>query len=473
MISSSSLWPRMRTWGALGGVCLAVASCGPYAAFGVDMREAARKAVPAVVAVQWQVDSDDEADEGAPSGLTLASGVVISSEGLVATCYVEKGDPAVLLADGRSLPAKVLVDDERSNLLLLKVEASDMPALEISTAAPELAQGILAAIGTGKTERAVAQGIVTATGVSLPDFRHEVVETDVVVGPMSAGSPVVDSEGRLVAMVVAAKSPDPRTPGPAIVIPATYVQMLLDARRDDERVVVRHAFLGVSIANREGPGALVTSVVEDSPAGEAGILEGDVIKTIDGHTVSTPHDVIVQVGKRRESENIRIKLERDGESQEVEAKLDALPNEFARPRPTPKISTGRQRGVYVVDKDGRLVAIEEAIRKATEANKAARTSQDGDSGDSRTSPPEGVPRGSSGHVSELFEKRNPLPPNISSAYGPDLFEKRNPPRPTIRVERSDTEQALKDLNEEVKSLRAQFEELREVLDEIRERLGDE
>ncbi len=415
MSSRVPLWPAFKRWTALGGVCLVVAFHATNPAAAVDMRQAARMAVPAVVAVEWLLESGEEAGEASSPSLAMASGTVLSSDGLVVTCYLGEGTPAVMFADGRSLPARVLVDDERSNLLLLKVEASDVPALEIAKKAPALAQGILAVVGRGKTERAVAQGIVTATGGALPDIRHEILETDVVVGAMSAGSPVVASEGQLIGIVVGAKSTEARHPGPAVLIPAKYVQMLLDARSGDERVVVRRGYLGVSIAYREGPGALIASVMDDSPASDAGILKGDVIKTIDGNAVSMPDDVIVQIGKRRETETVLVTLDRTGQPQEIEVTLAAIPGKFARPRPTPKRA---------------------------------------DAGDFRLSPPQGVPRESSGSVSNLFEKRYP-------------------PRPATRVGRSDTEKALKELGEEMKTLREQLKDIQEVLNGLQERLEKE
>lgn len=539
MTSNVSIWTPFKSWTVLGGACVVVGFCATNPAAGADFRQAARKAVPAVVVVEWHVAPDEEAGEEASQAPELASGTVVSSDGLIVTRYLGEGEPTIMFADGPSLAAKTLVDDERSDLLLLKVEASDLPAIGIAKKAPELAQGILAAVSTSKTERAVAQGIVTAIGGSLDDIRHEILETDVAVGQMSVGAPVVDAKGQLTGIVVAAKSTDAGNLGRAVVIPAGYVQMLLDARSGDDTVVVRRGYMGVSIANQEGPGALVTGVMDDSPASAAGILEGDEIKTIDGNAVSTPHDVIVQIGKRREFEKVLVRLDRDGQPQEVEVTLETISAKFARSRPTPRILITPPRERHIFKKDGRMSAVnpkdsqvralEEAIRKATAADQAAKKAQKADlaealkkaeeatdpaekaelesgalelkaaneaklaarehklqalkrllektrqgaAADFRRSAPEGVPRGSSGHVSDLFEKRNPLPPNISSAYGPDLFEKRTPPRPTIRVERSDTEKALRELGTEMKTLREQFEELREILDEIRERMEEE
>ncbi len=507
----------------------------------IDLREAARQAVPATVAVEWRVTSTQQHSPygaavppstgylapryptttgsypPAPGGppvasqyptptapyapapgappvassypappvapqypgagkktetVTLASGTTVSLNGLVVTPKLDEADagaPTVMLADGRSLPAKIVVDDRRSGLLLLKVEASDLPAIEIAEATPELAQPLLAAAASGPKVRTVAQGMVTAESANLAEagMHCAIIRTDIAVGPGSAGGPVVDGDGRLIGIVVLNTSRDGWQSGPALVIPSSYVSMLLDAHEGDDTVVIERPYLGVVLGDKEGP--RVTKVVPETPAARADIREGDQITAVDGVQVSTPHDVIVQVGKHRASETAKITVERDGEDQDIEVALGPVPKPQSTKSPAAIIASAKTRLRPILDEDGEVIALPmdpaglaEALKniqrdlwkkgQRVNENRAAisyLTQQQ------KASQQAGSQAGTTRKSMPAFER------------GPQVS------KPVIRVERSDTEKALSDLSTQVTALHEQLKVIREELNKLNERLDEE
>jgi serine protease Do len=518
-MSSTGLRYRVvRASVACGLIGCLLAAQSTSSAAQIDLREAARKAVPATVAVEWRVTS---ARQPSPYGtavppstgyvtpgyptppapytptpsappvvpqypgvgektetVTLASGTVVSTDGLVVTPKLDEadaGNPAVMFEDGRSLPAKIVVDDRRSGLLLLEVETSDLSAIAIAEAGPELAQPLLAAVASGPKVRTVAQGIVTCESANLADagMPWAIIQTDIAVGPGSAGGPVVDGEGRLIGIVVANTSRNGWQPGPALAIPSSYVPMLLDAYEGDETVVVERPYLGVVLGDKAGP--RVTKIVPETPAARADIREGDRITAVDGVQVSTPHDVIVQVGKRRASETAKITVERDGEDQDIEVALGPVPKPQTTKSPAARIVPAETGLRPLLDEDGKEIilftdpegglaeSVKKKLTRALNRQLMGKAPEAGENG-AAISYLNQQQKASQQAGSQAGTTRKSMP---AFKRGPQAS------KPVIRVERSDTEQALADLSTQVTTLHEQLKVIREELKKLNERSDEE
>ncbi|HEV3342178.1 MAG TPA: trypsin-like peptidase domain-containing protein, partial [Pirellulales bacterium] len=236
-------------------------------------REAVQKAIPAAVAVEWRADekagpqqaarnvrrlpdAETQVGDSDPhrrttvrwraipasqrADLALTSGVVVSANGLVVTANREPdGHYVVIFADGRSLPARVVVDDRRSGLRLLKVDATDLPHLALADNEAEIGDQVFAAFCTDRRERAAAQGMVAARPKAAS------IELDLATGPMSAGGALVNEFGKLVGIISGKSAPDARTQTNNSAVPLRDIRALLAAQQGENTVVVHRGFLGL------------------------------------------------------------------------------------------------------------------------------------------------------------------------------------------------------------------------------------
>lgn len=471
-----------------------------------DMRKAARQAVAATVAVEWETPAAAEKNDSSgqaggayapwpgstkptspvpqpyrpiplqqftpgstslvPASLGRASATVVSSDGLLVTrLNAAHGEELkVTFSDGRTLQAKLLVHDHRTGLQLLKVDAEKLPHLEAAEDDVELGQPALAAACTGLRSREVAQGIVAATDCALPDVPCDTVQTDALVGPMSAGGPLVDAEGRLVGIVVAKEGQNAQQRGAAFAIPARWVNALLGASKGEETRVIQRGLLGIVLdasSNEKGV-PVVRKIIEDQPAGKAGIRVGDEIVSVGGSPVSEPDDVVREIGRCQAGDSVKITVRRDGQLQEFEVTLSAreAPVRTAKTGPSPRIDYVHPDRLLFADEDGVLRVINPRsgrVYENTTPNAEARKSWE-----------EAVKawrkdEGNGQDAAKLYQR-------ALQAYQ-EALRARQPTSPTIRVERSNVEKSLDELNGEIRSLKEQLKDLNEAVKKLNQRLS--
>jgi S1-C subfamily serine protease len=470
-----------------------------------DMRKAARQAVAATVAVEWQMPvaaqegKSPELDGvgGAPTGaqpnpyrsswnaymqdfarssqdsegsrlssVVSASATVVSPDGLLVTHLDTGQDPDIQItfADGRTQPAKLLVDDRRSGLKLLKVNVEDLVHLELADSDVELGQPVLTAACTGLQSREVSQGIVASNKRSIPNLPCTMVQTDALVGVMSAGGPVVDAKGRLVGIVVAKEGRDAYQRGPAIAIPARWVRDLLEARKGEQHVVIQQGLLGVTLEEspRKEGSPLVTNVFPDQPADKAGVRVGDEILVIDGTRVLSPDDVVREIGRRQAGDTVTITLRRDGEHQDIQVALSVreTPPSTAQVRPSPRIQYVHPNRFIYRDEDGKLRVMtpkpgQANSKQAAEALRAWKQAADAWKEYSDATKGKDVAK-FYGDAAKYFEK---------------ALQAQQTTAPTIRVERSEVDKKLDELGSEIRSLKAELKNLNEALKKLNQRLS--
>ncbi|MFZ0557971.1 MAG: trypsin-like peptidase domain-containing protein [Methylovirgula sp.] len=237
------------------------------------------------------------------------SGVIVSPDGLILTNshVVQGGKRAeVSTLDGRTLSARVLGDDPDTDLALVRVdENTTLPAASIGDSKKLKPGEIAIAIGNPLGfEASVTAGIISALGRSLRAKSgrviDDVIQTDAALNPGNSGGPLVSARGEVIgvntAMIAGAQ-------GICFAVAANTARFVLGEIIRHGRV--RRAQLGIGggtialprrIALRLGldqaTGAVVTSVDQDGPAGEAGILTGDIVLAVDGAPVSGADDLV-------------------------------------------------------------------------------------------------------------------------------------------------------------------------------------
>ena len=313
-----------------------------------------KKAAPAVVNVYVQrlQGPSAYADEfrrffGERFGMpqtTLGSGVIVSPDGVVVTnAHVLKvagtAEIRLVLADRREFTAKILLQDEKSDLAVLRIQGGDgrFPYLEFADSdAIEVGDMVLAIgnpFGVGQT---VTSGIVSALGrtrVTRSDTQA-FIQTDAAINPGNSGGALIDMSGRVVGINTAIYSSTGGSHGIGFAIPSNLVKLVVDSAVTGRKL--QRPWLGAKLdeVTRElaeelklsrVAGAVVVRLYDKSPAAEAGLMAGDVIVSVDGRDVDDARAVHYRLTTRGIGNRAQLDIVRRGRRTKVEVALRAAP----------------------------------------------------------------------------------------------------------------------------------------------------
>jgi serine protease Do len=288
-------------------------------------------------------------EEGSPSerhmhphsSMAQGSGFIISSDGYVVTnnhVVDHATDVTVVTDEGKSLPAKVVGTDKKTDLALLKIsEGSNYPHVEFATAAPRVGDWALAVgnpFGLGGT---VTAGIISARGRDIGAGPYDdFLQIDAPVNRGNSGGPTFNAKGEVVGVNTAIYSPSGGSIGIGFAIPSEVAQNVIKSLK--EKGTVTRGWIGVQIQPVNGDiaeslglkvdkGALVADVQKDAPAAEAGIKSGDVILGVNGEHIEGPHELARKIAGMGPEAKADLLIWRGGAEQTVSVKLGTLPNE--------------------------------------------------------------------------------------------------------------------------------------------------
>ncbi|HTA46666.1 MAG TPA: DegQ family serine endoprotease [Bryobacteraceae bacterium] len=299
----------------------------------------------------------------------LGSGVIISPDGYILTNnHVVDGatDVSVTMPDRREFKARVIGTDKRTDVALIKIEASNLPAITIGNSSRlQVGDAVLAIgnpYGVGQT---VTMGIVSAVGRSnlgIEDY-EDFIQTDAPINPGNSGGALVNDRGELIGINTAILAQESGgNQGIGFAVPINLARDVMDQIETHGHVT--RSYLGVtiqevtpSLAKDLGlsgvDGALVSDVSPNSPAQRAGIETGDVILAINGTPISQQNELRMKVSMMSPDQNVRLKISRNGQTREVTVRLAEMPGETLA-----KAGTGNEnatdaslQGVSVQDLD--------------------------------------------------------------------------------------------------------------------------
>ena len=285
----------------------------------------------------------------------LGSGFVVSADGTILTnAHVVDGAEEVIvkLTDKREFKAKVLGLDTASDVAVLKIDAKDLPAVKIGTAAnTRVGEWVLAIGSPFGFESSASAGIVSANSRSLPDGSYvPFIQTDVAVNPGNSGGPLFNMAGEVIGINSQIYSRSGGYQGLSFAIP-------IEVAMNVERQIVAHGKvqrgkLGVGIQEvnqsladsfglKKPSGALVGSVEKDSPAAKAGLEPGDVILAINGKEISSSSELPAIVSSMTPGEQARLQVWRKGGARQVDVQVGKFGDEQVASSDTPEAAKGR------------------------------------------------------------------------------------------------------------------------------------
>ena len=278
-------------------------------------------------------------------GEALGSGVIYRPDGYIVTnnhVIEDASEVSVTLASGSRLPAEVVGTDRLNDLAVLRIDATDLPAIGIRPESDPLLVGeTVVAIGSPfGLDASVTAGIVSALNRDLPvpdsnDRIPAVIQTDAAINPGNSGGALVDLEGRLVGINTAIISRSGSNEGIGFAV--TAAQTVSSAEQLIRQGFVRYPLLGITgtdvseevadafgLADRRG--AVIETVQDGSGADAAGMLPGDVIVAVDGAPLASMSQLVAEVRRRIPGDVVRFTVVRDG------SRLDLVVTLGERPR---------------------------------------------------------------------------------------------------------------------------------------------
>ncbi len=270
----------------------------------------------------------------------LGSGVIVSPNGYILTNQhvVEAADEIqIALADGQTLPAKVVGADPETDLAVLKIEASNLPAIVFADAdSLKVGDWVLAVgnpFGVGQT---VTAGIVSALGrthLGINTFEN-FIQTDAAINPGNSGGALVDAAGNLVGVNSAIYSRTGGSQGIGFAIPVSIARQVM------EQIIksgsVTRGWVGVEVQDmtpelaesfslKNTEGALIAGVLKGGPADTGGIRPGDILLAVNGKKVSDSASLLNLIAELQPGEAAQLTVARKQQSLDLKIKVGRRP----------------------------------------------------------------------------------------------------------------------------------------------------
>lgn len=281
---------------------------------------------------------------------SMGSGFIISPDGYVLTndhVVNNMDEVTVVLNDQRDYRAEVVGRDARSDLALLKIDARDLPTLQLAKDETlKVGQWVIAIGSPYGLDYSASAGIVSAIGRSIPSAHTEnnyipFIQTDVAINPGNSGGPLFNLRGEVVGINSQIYSPTGSSVGLSFAIPASLAIDVVAQLKEKGRV--DRGWLGViiqdvdkNLANSFGldkpKGALINDVDPTGPAAKSGLEAGDVIIKFNGVAVNSSTDLPYLVGRTIPDTKVPVVVMRKGKEKNLSVLVGMLPvdQQFAR-----------------------------------------------------------------------------------------------------------------------------------------------
>ncbi|TXH12556.1 MAG: DegQ family serine endoprotease [Gammaproteobacteria bacterium] len=299
---------------------------------------------------------------------SLGSGFIISADGYILTNahVVDSADEILIrLTDKREFKARVIGFDKRTDVALIKIEATGLPAVRLGDPGVLRVGEWVVAIGSPfGFDNSVTAGIVSAKGRSLPQENYvPFIQTDVAVNPGNSGGPLFNMKGEVIGINSQIYSRSGGFMGISFAIPIDVAMEVQGQLRATGKVV--RGRIGVVIQDltkdlaesfglSKAQGAVVNAVEKGAPADKAGIEAGDVILRFDGRPIASSSDLPRMVGATKPGSRVTVQIWRKGATRDVslvvaEAPDDKLAASSGSRLPKPTEKAANRLGLVVAE----------------------------------------------------------------------------------------------------------------------------
>jgi serine protease Do len=277
---------------------------------------------------------------------SLGSGVIVNADGYILTNnHVVDGatDIKVLLGDKREFQARVIGTDSRTDIAVLKIDATNLPVLAFGDSSKMQVGNFVLAIGNPfGLNQTVTLGIVSATGrggLGIEDY-EDFIQTDASINPGNSGGALINEHGDLIGINTAILSGGGGgNEGIGFAIPGNMARNVMDQILKNGKVT--RAWLGVSIQPvtqdiakafhlPETYGALIANVTKDSPAAKSGLETGDIVLDVDGQKIEDSRTLQLKIGSMSPGTTVKLTVFHNGSNREITVKLGEMPAQTAQ-----------------------------------------------------------------------------------------------------------------------------------------------
>ena len=272
---------------------------------------------------------------------SLGSGFIISADGYILTNahVVNEADEVIVkLSDKREFKAKIIGADRRTDVALLKIEASGLPKVTVGDPGKLRVGEWVAAIGSPfGLENTMTAGIVSAKGRALPQENFvPFIQTDVAINPGNSGGPLFNLKGEVVGINSQIYSRSGGSMGLSFAIPIDVAIEVSTQLKSSGKIT--RGWLGIAIQEitkdlaesfgmKNTNGALIAGVEKSSPAEKGGLEPGDVITKFDGKPIITSSDLPRAVGAAKPGKKAAVEVLRKGTIKGLNVTVGESPSE--------------------------------------------------------------------------------------------------------------------------------------------------
>ncbi|MDR3098448.1 MAG: DegQ family serine endoprotease [Paraburkholderia sp.] len=311
-------------------------------------------------------DSGPDSGNDTEQNSGVGSGFIMTSDGYVMTNahVVDDADSIyVTLTDKREFKAKLIGVDDRTDVAVVKIQASNLPAVAIGDSNKVRVGEWVVAIGSPfGLENTVTAGIVSAKGRDTGDYLP-FIQTDVAVNPGNSGGPLINMQGEVIGINSQIYSRTGGFMGISFAIPIDEAMRVADQLKATGKVTRGRIAVAIgevtkdvadSLGLPKAQGALVSSVEPGGPADKAGIQPGDIILKFNGQTVDAATDLPRMVGDTKPGTKSTITVWRKGSTRDLpitvaEMQSDKNAKADQRKTPEPKPRASNALGLAVTD----------------------------------------------------------------------------------------------------------------------------
>src|SRR5436305_9319506 len=292
-------------------------------------------------------DSNQRQNPGAPRPIqSEGSGFIVRPDGYIFTNFhvVEGADKIdVKLKDGRNFPGRVVGTDEKTDIAVIKIDAKDLPVVQLGDSdAVRVGQFAFAIGAPFKLDYTFTYGVLSGKGrsklfatggYSISDY----LQTDASINPGNSGGPLCDIDGNVIGMNTLING---LNRGLGFAIPINMAKEIGTELIAGHKIVrpwlgIRIESLGDDPSIRElfkglDKGVVVRTIEADAPANKSDLRPMDVITEVDGKSVNTDSQLQHEILKKRVGQNVELTVWRKGQSMKIHITTGELPNEIAR-----------------------------------------------------------------------------------------------------------------------------------------------